>query len=79
MREDLVEEELCGEPLALEASLHVGEGQDHCVDLTAGDEGTELLGRERRLAVYHWNLSFGEPSAPKVLNRTIAWEGEEPR
>ena len=33
---------------------------------------------KRRLAVYHGNLSFGEPRGPKVLNRTIAWEGEEP-
>lgn len=58
--EDVVQEELCGEPLALEPSLHVGEGQDDGVDLTARDEGAQLLDGERGCAVCH---GIAPPSA----------------
>ncbi|MGC0346016.1 hypothetical protein RKD34_001596 [Streptomyces sp. SAI-218] len=51
--EYLVEEEAGGEPLALEPPLHVGEGQDDSVDLTARDEGVQLLDTERGCAVCH--------------------------
>ncbi len=58
VRDDLVEEEGRGEAFSLEASLHVGEGQDHGVDLTAVDEEAEFLDGERGCSVGHgWILS----------------------
>ncbi|BBC97032.1 hypothetical protein GCM10023100_62810 [Actinocorallia cavernae] len=55
----LVEEEPGGEPLALEAPLHIGERQDDSVDLTAFHEGTEFLDGERGCAVCHGKASLG--------------------
>lgn len=55
--EHLVEEETGGEPLALEPPLHVGEGQDDSVDLTARDEGVQLLDAQRGCAVCHGKAS----------------------
>ena len=84
MLEDLVEEEAGGEPLALEPPLHVGEGEDDGVDLTARDEGVQLLDAERGCAVCHGKgllgflgslVFFGRAGSHKVLRRTIAWEG----
>ncbi|CAM5503117.1 hypothetical protein SDIAM26S_05021 [Streptomyces diastaticus subsp. diastaticus] len=74
MLEDLVEEEGGGEPLALEASLHVGEGQDHRVDLSGADQAAQLLDGERGCAVYHGNSSF-VTEGHKVWGATIDWEG----
>ncbi|GAA3241055.1 hypothetical protein GCM10020256_63650 [Streptomyces thermocoprophilus] len=59
MVEDLVEEEAGGEPLALEAALHVGEGQDDGVDVSGGDEGVQLLDAEGGGAVCHGRASLG--------------------
>jgi hypothetical protein len=42
----LVEEVPGMEPLALQASLHVGDGDDHGVDLTAVDERRQLVERQ---------------------------------
>ncbi|GGW90629.1 hypothetical protein GCM10010353_02240 [Streptomyces chryseus] len=75
----VVEEELGGEPLALEATLHVGEGQDDCVDLTARHEGAELLKSERGCAVCHGKFLLRSAGSHKVLLKTIAWEGETAR
>ena len=40
---DLGQEELGRQPLALKAPLHVGEGEDHGVDLAGGDEPAQLV------------------------------------
>ncbi|GDY72751.1 hypothetical protein SAV31267_022360 [Streptomyces avermitilis] len=53
MLQHLVEEEARGEPLALEAPLHIGEREDDSVDLAARDEGVQLLDTERWCAVCH--------------------------
>ena len=66
--QDLVEEEAGGEPLALEPPLHVGEGQDDCVDLTARDEGAQLLdARAGVCGLPREYASFGQPESHKVL------------
>lgn len=60
--EDLVEEEAGREPLALEAALHVGEGQDDSVDLAARDEGVQLLDGKRGVR----SATGGPPRASSV-------------
>ena len=40
---DLVEEELGRQPLALQAALHVGQGEDDRVDLARGSEPAQLI------------------------------------
>jgi hypothetical protein len=56
--------------------LHIGEGQDDCVDLTARDEGTKLLDPERGFAVCHGIRLLGSAGSLKVLPKTIVWEEE---
>ncbi|CAM5665109.1 hypothetical protein SANTM175S_06326 [Streptomyces antimycoticus] len=51
--QDVVEEEAGGEPLALQPSLHIGEGQDNGVDLPGCDQSGQLVDRERGRAVCH--------------------------
>lgn len=65
--EDLVEEEPGGEPLALETPLHVGEGQDDSVDLTARDVSVQLLDAERGCAVCHGKGLLRLPRLPRLL------------
>lgn len=62
--QDLVEEEACGEPLALEAPLHVGERQDDSVDLTTRDEGMQLLDAERGV-----RSATGKPPSASLVSR----------
>jgi hypothetical protein len=47
--------------------LHVGKGQDDSVDLTARDEGVQLLDAERGCAVCHGKASFGFFGQPEAL------------
>ena len=46
----LVEEEPRRDPLAHQPALHVGERDDHGVDITGGYQSLELVPRQRRLA-----------------------------
>lgn len=72
--QDLVEEEPGGEPLALEAALHVGEGEDDGVDVTGGDEGVQFLDPERGCAVCHGE-SLLLAGRHKVLPGTLVGKG----
>ena len=47
MREYLVDE-VCGvQPLSLQTTLHVGEGDDDGVDIAVGDECSQLVGGQQ--------------------------------
>ena len=72
--QDVVEEVLRIQPLALQPPLHVGERDDDRVDLTPLDLGTQLVETEQGFAVSH---RVSDPSSPAAMDREHAIAGTE--